>query len=354
MSKLLKNFVGIDISKPFFDVAVLKTHQPTQTLHRQFKQSLRGFQQFKEWLTDQGVLLNEETLFCMEHTGIYNTALVSYLCENNSLVWVEMAMKIKRSEGFVRSSTDKNDAISICKYAFRYQDRQQLWKPVDASLNKIKHLIAQRDRIVESISRLTVPVNELKEIGCIDEARQMEKLQKGVIRNLEKMKKNIEATISKNVDKDKELSLKVERVKSIKGIGQVTAIACLVYTRGFTSFKTAKQLACYSGVAPFTKKQSGISIRSKAHVSSFANHKLKRLLHLCALSAIRYDKELKTYYERKLSEGKKEMSVINAVRNKLILRIFAVLRDERDFVENYTRNVHNPMKNKPLLNLAAS
>jgi transposase len=337
MSKLLKNFVGIDISKPFFDVAVYKSHPCGPVTHHQFKQSQKGFTEMNEWLKQQDVLPDEETLFCMEYTGIYNTALLTYLCDMKALVWMEIAIKIKKSEGFVRGSNDKSDAIKIAMYAFRFQDKKQLWKPVDASLNKIKYLIAQRDRIVSSITRLTIPLNELKEIGCVEEARQMEKLQKTVMSNLEKMQKNIEAAIAKIVSKDKEISHKVERVKTIKGIGQVTAVAYLVYTKGFTSFKNAKQLSCYTGVIPFKKKDSGISIKSKPRVSPFANHKLKRLIHLCATSAIQYDEELKAYYERKLLEGKNKMCVINAVRNKLILRLFAVLRDDRDFVENYTR-----------------
>lgn len=346
MSKLLKNFVGIDISKLFFDVALLKEDQPGQIVHRQFKQSLTGFADMKEWLKKQDVLLNEETLLCMEYTGIYNTALVNYLCSEKALLWVEMGIRIKKSEGFARGSDDKTDAVKIASYALRYQDKKQLWSPTDESLNKIKHLIAQRDRIVDTISKLTVPINELKDIGCLPEAKQMEGLQKTAIRTLEKAKKNIEAAIVKLVHKDKELSAKVNRVKSIKGIGEVTAVAFLVYTKGFTSFENAKELACYCGVVPFVKKQSGISIKSKARVSPFANKKLKCLLHLCALSAIKFDTDLKAYYTRKVLEGKNKMSVINAVRNKLVLRMFAVLRDERDFVEKYERNVHNCIEKK--------
>ncbi|MEO6000200.1 MAG: IS110 family transposase [Chitinophagaceae bacterium] len=337
MSKLLKNFVGIDISKAFFDVAIFKTYQSDQIAHQQFKQSPKGFDEMNVWLAQQDVLLDEETLFCMEYTGIYNTALVDYLVSKSALLWVEMAIKIKKSEGFERSSNDKTDAVKIARYAYRFQDRKQLWKPVDSRLNKIKHLIAQRDRIVDTICRLTVPVNELKEIGCIEQARDMAKLQKAVIRDLEKIQKNIETAIVKIIKQDEELSHKVERVKSIIGIGQVTAVAYLVYTKGFTSFENGKQLSCYSGVVPFIKKQSGSSVKSKARVSQFANKKLKWLLHLCATSAIQYDQELKAYYERKVLEGKNKLSVINAVRNKLVLRIFAVLRDDRDFVKNYVR-----------------
>ena len=53
-------------------------------------------------------------------------------------------------------------------------------------------------------------------------------------------------------------------------------------------------------------------------------------MHLCALAAIQWNDELKQYYERKVTEDKNKMSVINAVRNKLVHRIFAVLRDEAD------------------------
>ena len=58
---------------------------------------------------------------------------------------------------------------------------------------------------------------------------------------------------------------------------------------------------------------------------------------MCAVSAIQHDAELKAYYERQVQQGKPKMSVMNAVRNKLILRMFAVVRDDRDFVENYKK-----------------
>jgi len=116
----------------------------------------------------------------------------------------------------------------------------------------------------------------------------------------------------------------------------LTATALLVYTKGFTSFKNAKELACYCGVVPFNKT-SGSSVKYKPSVSPFANMKLKKLLHLCAMSAIQNDNEMKSYYERKISDGKNKMSIINAVRNKLVHRVFAVVRDNRFYEDNYKR-----------------
>jgi transposase len=146
----------------------------------------------------------------------------------------------------------------------------------------------------------------------------------------------IEANIQTLVTNNQEAQHKINLVTSLKGVSTQTAISLYVYTKGFTSFDNAKQLASYYGVVPFERK-SGISVRYKPKISPFANKELKRLLHLCAMSAIQHDTELKQYYQRKVLEGKNKMSVVNAVRNKLIHRIFAVLRDNRPWVENYQR-----------------
>ena len=336
MSKLLKNFIGIDISKSYFDVALIKAVDPGCSVHQQFAQNQSGFKKLIQWLNQQDVFLSNETLFCMEYTGLYNSGLVGFLTSQKAQLWVEMPLRIKKSTGFERGSNDKTSAVKIAGYAFRYQDKKQLWKPLDSSIERIKNLIAQRDRIVTAITQLSVPVKELNQCGCAEEARQLEKLQRRPLKALQKSKEDIEQLIIKVVKQDEQIDKKTRQVQSIKGIGPITAVTLLAYTKGFTSFDNAKQLACYSGVVPFSKT-SGSSVRYKPMVSPHANKKLKKLLHLCALSAIKNDSEIKVYFERKVGEGKNKMCVINAVRNKLIHRIFAVVRDDRFFEENYVR-----------------
>jgi transposase len=336
MSKLLKNFIGIDISKGYFDVALLQHQNGTQIIHHQFSQKPTGYLKMSEWLKQYNVFVDEETLFCMENTGLYNTGLVNYLVDIKAQLWVEMPLRIKKAGVFERGSDDKTAAIKIANYALRYHDRMQLWQPIDSNIEKIKNFIAQRDRIINAIGQLTVPVNELKECGCIAEAKVLEKTQAVALKALQKTKENIEKLIIKTVELDEKILKKVKQVQSINGIGPVTAVALLVYTKGFTAFSNAKELACYCGIVPF-KKTSGTSVRYKPTVSPYANKKLKKLLHLCALSAIKNDSELKVYFERKVAEGKNKMSVINAVRNKLVHRVFAVIRDGRLFEESYIR-----------------
>jgi transposase len=53
---------------------------------------------------------------------------------------------------------------------------------------------------------------------------------------------------------------------------------------------------------------------------------------MCALNAKRADKEIAEYYKRKTNEGKNKMLVMNAVRCKVLSRIFATINRETPFV----------------------
>lgn len=336
MSKVFKNFIGIDISKLWFDVTLITQASSFKAVHHQFAQSAEGYDQMKVWLQQFNIEINNETLFCMEYTGIYNTGLVKYLVNCNAAIWVEMPLRIKKAGGIERGSDDKSASQKIAWYALRYHDQAKLWNPADTSIEKIKHLIAQRERIVTTLKHLTVPAKELIDCGLLEEGRMMIRLQQPAIKALQKAKLNIEKLISKTIQQDEALNHTVDLLQSVNGVGVVTATALIVYTKGFTSFRNAKELACYCGVAPFNKS-SGSSVKFKPSVSPFANMKLKKLLHLCAMSAIQNDREMKSYFERKLLEGKNKMNIINAVRNKLVHRVFAVVRDNRFYEDNYIR-----------------
>ena len=80
---------------------------------------------------------------------------------------------------------------------------------------------------------------------------------------------------------------------------------------------------------------SGTSIHGRTKVHPLADKKLKSLLNMCAIAAVRFDKELKYYYERKLTEGKNKMLVINNVRCKLLARVFAVINRNTPFINTF-------------------
>ena len=77
-----------------------------------------------------------------------------------------------------------------------------------------------------------------------------------------------------------------------------------------------------------TQHSPGISIRGKTHVSHLANKQMKKLLHMAAMSSVATKGELADYYQRKVAQGKAKMAVLNAVRNKIIHRVFACVRED--------------------------
>ena len=150
--------------------------------------------------------------------------------------------------------------------------------------------------------------------------------------------KAVDKKIKELINQDPVLKELFDIVDSIKGIGPVIATEVLITTNEFKDITDPKKYACYSGFAPF--EHSSGKYKGKSKVSNKANKKVKALFHNGAMSAIQHCKELKEYraanrYQRKVSEGKNEMLVINNVCNKLVHRIFACVSRREKYNENY-------------------
>ena len=163
-------------------------------------------------------------------------------------------------------------------------------------------------------------------------AKLLTKTIKKSLAAIDKDLKNVEASIIDIVGEDEHLKQLYKLITSVVGIGFVTAINLMVYTNGFTVLKDTRKLACYCGVAPF-EYASGSSVRGKTKVHYMANKKLKCNLHMASLSAVKLDADLKAYYERKVAEGKNKMSVLNAIKNKLLARVIAVVNKGEEYVK---------------------
>jgi transposase len=327
------NFVGIDISKGTFDIALIKDNNASNIFSDDFSNNSSGLVKLEEFLKKQGLKM-EETLFCMEHTGIYCRLLSQYLTERNYHVWLEMPVQIIRSLGIQRGKNDRLDAKRIAEYACLKKDKAVLWQPPREILIQINDLLALRDRLVESRKSLKQPIKELNDAGFKDAANLIESNCKITLNAIDKEIEQIEKELNNTINKDSNLKKLFGLATSVPGIGKITAMFMLYYTNEFKLFVNAKKLACYCGVAPF-EHTSGTSIRGKSRISPFANKKLKKLLHLVAMSTLKTDKELSSYYIRKVDEGKNKMVVINAIRNKILHRLCAVIQRGTPYQINY-------------------
>ena len=318
-------FIGIDISKRFFDVAILIDDRTTSYV---FENTKKGTNAFIRLLRNQKIPL-PDTLICMEHTGIYGKLIITKLVAKQANFCVEMPIQITKSMGLLRGKNDKVDAKRIAGYAAKNHKQLELYKPIPEILEQVKIFLKIRRKLVNTRADLNKYPNELELFSP-----ELGKLAK---KNLKKINKNlcdeinrIESEIKKLILSDDKLNRTVGLVTSVTGIGQITALHFTVFTNFFTRYDNPKQLACYSGVVPF-EYTSGSSIHRKSRIHPMANRTLKKHLHMAALAAINHDPDIKIYFERKVEEGKNKMLIVNNVRNKLVHRICAVIKRQKPY-----------------------
>jgi transposase len=322
-------FVGIDVSKKTLDITVLKSNE--KMFFKQIENSVRQLKAFLKELKSEGVILSE-TLICMEHTGIYCTPVIE-LAEKMSLnLWLENATQIKLSIGMQRGKNDKVDSERIAEYAYRNQDKALLRQPEREAMKTLKELNLARTRLMQMSKSLQTISKEKDHYKSKNTFSANFKL---TLKAMKEDLKKVENEIKIIIQADQRLKELFSIVQSVKGIGPVVTLNMILTTNEFKDITDPKKYACYAGVAPF-EHSSGTSVRKRTHVSRKANMRVKSILHMAALVAIQSNKEITEFYERKIKQGKAKMNVINAVRNKLIHRVFACVRDNRKYEYIYT------------------
>jgi transposase len=323
-------FLGIDMAKKSFQVAL--TVNGATVVEESIDNTEAGIKTYFEELKKKFNL--SQLVVCVEHTGIYTCRLLDYLAEKKIRICLESAIQIQRSQGVKRGKNDRIDAVRIAQYAYKNFKELRFWTPSRDVINDIKSLLTMRDRLVKMKTKLTVPVNE--EEGLIN-AGKHKRHQKFCAKTLSSLKGDIaeiDLELKVLINSDPQVKEQVKYATSVPGIGILTALSMIVYSGEFERIRESKKFACYAGVAPF-EHSSGSSVRGKTRVSKMANMRMKRLLHLAAMSSINRPSELKTFYDRKVAEGKNKMSALNAVRNKLISRVFACVKNKHPYEKTY-------------------
>lgn len=277
-----------------------------------------------------------QLIVCMEHTGIYCLPLLDYLFKSGIKVAVEPALQIKLSQGITRGKTDEIDAKRIAEYAFTNRQKLRFWKPQRIVIQKLKALLVARERLVRVRMQLKTPLKESEEYIEESIRKLVSKNCQTTLTALEKDIAKMDKAIELLIKEDAQVSDQMQWATSVPGVGTITALNVIICTGELERISDPKKFATYSGVAPF-RHTSGTSIRGKTRVSKLANMTMKTLLHLAAMSSIncRRGEDLKLFYQRKVAEGKNKMSVLNAVRNKLITRIFVCIKNKRMYEKDY-------------------
>ncbi len=321
--------IGIDVSKSTIDCCIYPKEE-----YECFENTTKGYQNFISWITVKSGCQLDQLFCCFEHTGIYSSALAGFLTDKKMNYAVISGLEIKRSMGIKRGKDDKTDARQIALYAYRRKDELKSFQLPEKDILNLKKLLSLREKLVKQRAGYKAFLKEQKQFFNRSDNPLLFTVPESIIRALDKQLDKVQGQIQDIINHNLDLKNLVQLITSIPGVGLQTALHLIAITNGFLLFKNSRKLACYAGIAPFPY-QSGVSVKGKTKVSSLANKKTKTLLNTCAKSAITHNPELREYYKRKINNGKHKMCATNAVRNKLLHRVFAVVKRGTPYVDTH-------------------
>ncbi len=321
-----KTVIGIDVSKDNLDFCHLE-QESFSVLQRGVFENTQS--SIESWLKGFN---QEQVVFTFEHTGHYGSMLALILSSYKFSFYLINPYDLKKSLGIQRGKSDSVDAYRIAVYTIKNMYRLSMYQLPSEQLRRLKILMSSRDRYIKISVQLQNSLKSNEIAGKTVDLKELIRQEKKQIKNIKDLIYRLEKQMITIIKSEPSLKVNFDKVTQVIGVGPITAIKCITETDNFLRFRNARKFSCYCGLAPFPY-QSGSSIKGKARTHFLCNKPLKAILFNAASSAIQHDPQLKQYYQRKLNQGKHKLSVLNAVANKIVLRIFAVVNRDEPFVK---------------------
>ena len=143
----------------------------------------------------------------------------------------------------------------------------------------------------------------------------------------------IEAKIKVYIKQDEGLSRKIKQLQEVEGVGDIAALTLLfcLPELGKVSNKEAVALV---GVAPYSKDSGKKSGKRVIYGGRFL---VRSVLYMAALSAIRFNKPIKAFYQRLIDNGKPKKVAITACMRKLLVFLNAMLKNGTEWNPNFVQ-----------------
>jgi len=325
----MDNCIGLDISKSTINVHIQKGLLDLEIENNNKAIKLLYSKLKKIYKKDIGNLI-----FIYEPTGSYSYLLTQFCALKGLKVFM---VNPKQSHNFAkaigqRGKCDKVDAkmLSLCKSIAR---EGEIRVPVVNKIEQeIKELIGYHKFITKQRVQASNHLESLKiKNGSSYAIKDLEK----EIKNFSIKEKAIILKIKEMIEDDVILSSKFTAIKSIVGIGDVAAIA-LIHL--FIKYPNANQreIISLAGLDPI-ERTSGSSIKGQSRISKAGSKLYRGSLFMSAMVAIRYNNEIKQFYERLKDNGKHTTVAQVAVIKKLVVIAHSLYRNNCNYDENFYR-----------------
>ncbi len=322
----LNTIIGIDVSKEKLSVCLLSSER------EEYFTVPNNVKSFGSFLKKIDYLDLSNAKFVMEATGIYHFRIAKQLTERDYDVRVLNPLIIKRYSQMQMSrvKTDKTDSFMIAQYGITFADQCTKFKlkpkinyEIELRLKAIDDFNKQKGILnnqIEALKHHPFADNDIK--GCYK--RLIGNIDGAIYRLTRQIKEVME----------KRFPLYCNLLKTIPGIGiRMNAIIISILS-SFKDFSNAKKVTSFLGICP-SPYESGSSVRGKGSISKKGSPYIRKMLFMCALSAVRYNLPCKNLYLRLKAKGKTWKQIAIAVANKLIRQAFGVLKSGLAFDANF-------------------
>jgi transposase len=312
--------IGIDVSKRKFDVALLEGDKVRRKVFGYDADSARAL---STWLSGRRIAL-ADCHVCMEATSTYYERLAEGLHTLGATVSVVNPLQIKRfgESLMVRQKTDSSDALVIARYC--RDQGPPAWQPPAPEVRELQSLVARLESLIGM---------RTQELNRQHEAHAM--AQESITRMLALLDaeiQRVEQLITDHIDHHPGLRTQQQKLCSIPGVGPRLSTYFLAWLP-FERMAGARQAAAFVGVTP-RHHESGSSVHGKARIAKIGHRRLRRMLFMPALSAMRCNEAIRQLVRRLEAAGKPRMVIVGAVMRKLVHLMFGVLQSGQHYDPN--------------------
>ena len=303
--------VGIDISK-----ARLDAHRLPSGEARQFSNDPPGFRKLRRWLHSGAAV----ELVVYEPTGYWHRALEAALLADGQAAAPVNPLQARRFAQALgqRAKTDRVDARMLAGMGVTHGAELRRAAALTPTQQELRDLQAHRATLVTE--RTAVRLRQQRPQPALVR-RQLQ----GQQRMLERHLAVLDETSWRLIQGDADLARKAEILLSIPSVGPVTTAVLLAFLPelGQLSGRAATSLC---GLAPYVRESGTWKGRSRIHGG---RGRVRKVLYMAAVSAMRRNPELQQLYERLKARGKPGRLALAAVMRKLVVLANVLIQDDR-------------------------
>ncbi|MBK9191685.1 MAG: IS110 family transposase [Crocinitomicaceae bacterium] len=334
MKEIIKQCVGIDIAKADFvaTFGVCDVDREIRFLKsKKFINNEEGFVEFSNWVNTLSVA-EVSLILVLEVTGVYHEKCSHFLVDNGFDICIAFP---KRSKDFMRTLkikkvTDKIASQSLATMGL--EKKLDLWKKPEKIYYDLKHLNREKEKIQDQITQLKNQLHA-ESAGIWPNKSSINRMN-STLKLLQKQRLQVLDEITQVVQKDKNLFDKLTRITTIPGVGLMTATTIIGETNGFNLIKNKRQLVSYVGY-DVINQESGSSVLTKARISKRGNRRIRKALHMPALTSIRHNLHDKDMFLRIVSRTGIKMKAAVAIQRKILALIYTLWKSETVYDPEY-------------------